>query len=104
MWVNDRPLPAPSWLQPGANRYLRHTYSAPANEDPYTDEEFYWTRGPVEIQLHAGWNKVLLRVPCGYEKQNWTFSFAPVRHDPAHNRWIEDETVKFSDQLEPAHP
>lgn len=101
VWVNDQPLPAPSWHQPGKNQYLEQTFRSPANEDPFTDEEFYWTRGPVEIQLQAGWNKLLLRVPCGYLKQSWTFSFAPVRYDSTHARWVEDESVNFSDQLDP---
>lgn len=94
--VNDTPLPAPHWRQPGQNRYLKHTYQDPSNEDPYTDEEFYWTRGPAEIPLHAGWNKVLLRVPCGYLLQNWSYSFAPVKYDSVGARWIEDESLTFS--------
>lgn len=102
VWVNDQPLPAPSWHQPGQNRHLDHTYSKPPNENPYTDEEFYWTRDPVEIPLRAGWNKVLLRVPCGYEKQDWAFSFAPVRYNATHGRWVEDEQVRFSNRLNPA--
>lgn len=96
--VNDEPVPAPRWEQPEKNRYLAHTFKSPANEDPYTDEEFYWTRAPAEIRLHAGWNQVLLRVPCGYEKQNWSFTFVPVRHDSATDRWVEDESLQFSNR------
>jgi hexosaminidase len=94
--VNDSPLPAPVWKQPGKNRYLSPTWFTPANEEPYTDEEFYWTRAPAEISLQPGWNKILLRVPCGYTSQNWGFSFIPVKLDAANSRWIEDETVQFA--------
>ena len=101
--VNDAPVPAPRWQQPGKNRYLKHTYDTPANEDPFTDEEFYWTREPAEIHLRAGWNKVLMRVPCGYNMQSWSYTFAPVKYDTINARWIEDESVTFSTAPENSH-
>lgn len=94
--VNDAPLPAPKWKQPGKYRYLHPTWFSPANEIPYTDEEFYWTREPAKISLKPGWNKILLRVPCGYPGQRWSFTFIPVRRDRAGGHWMADESACFS--------
>lgn len=99
VWINDAPLPAPHWQQPGQNRYLDYTWSKPANEIPYVDEEFYWTREPATCHLNAGWNKVLLRIPCGYGGQKWSFTFIPVKMQPPDARWVEDESVRFSAEL-----
>ncbi len=96
VWINEVPLPAPRWARPGAYRYLQPTWKTPANEEPFTDEEFYWTREPAEVPLRAGWNQVLLRVPCGYEGQNWSFTFLPVKRDDTAGRWIEDESLVFA--------
>jgi hypothetical protein len=46
--------------------------------------------------LKPGWNKIFLRVPCGYAGQRWSFTFIPVKRDRADARWIEDESVRFS--------
>ena len=89
VWVNDKELPAPEWENPGGNRYLNPTWETPANEIPYTDEEFYWTRKPATIQIQKGWNKIRIRVPRTYKDQAWMSVFAPVKLD-AHNRWVED--------------
>ncbi|BCU76328.1 beta-N-acetylhexosaminidase [Luteolibacter sp. LG18] len=94
VWVNDQPLPAPAWKNPGAHKHLSPTWFAPANEEPLEDEEFYWTREPSKVELKAGWNKVLLRVPFGYGAQNWSYTFIPVKQSGG--RWIEDESVKVS--------
>jgi len=94
--VNQTPVPGPVWQQPGQNRHLQATWFTPANEVPYTDEEFYWTRPPAEVPLRAGWNQILIRVPCGYAGQSWTFTFVPVKPAPNAQRWIEDESLEFS--------
>lgn len=91
VWINDKPLPAPAWKNPGTQQHLKPTWFSPANEIPFEDEEFYWTREPAHIELKAGWNKVLLRVPCGYADQNWSVTFIPVKQSGT--RWIEDESV-----------
>jgi hexosaminidase len=95
LFLNDRKVPGPAWKQPGANRFLAHTWGSPANEIPYSDEEFYWARDPAEIPLQAGWNKILLRVPCGYADQNWSVTFVPVREGEG-GRWVEDLTVPLA--------
>lgn len=99
VWINGAPVPAPHWRQPGKNQYLKPTWSLPANEIPFTDEEFYWTREPATLHLHAGWNQVLLRIPCGYAEQQWSFTFIPVKPAAPTLRWIEDESVRFSTEL-----
>jgi len=99
VWINDAPLPAPRWQQPGENQYLKPTWFTPASEIPYTDEEFYWTREPATIHLSAGWNRVLLRIPCGYTAQRWSFTFIPVKQASPTARWTEDESVQFSTEL-----
>ena len=100
VWINNAALPAPRWEQPGKNQCLHPTWFTPANEIPYTDEEFYWTREPATVHLNAGWNKVLLRIPCGYAGQNWSFTFIPVKKETSSMPWIEDESVRFSAELE----
>jgi hypothetical protein len=94
VWVNGVALPAPQWLQPGANRYLAHTWERPGNEIPYTDEEFCWSRTPAAIPLKKGWNKVLIRVPRSYAEQNWQSIFVPVKPG-ANGRWVEDTSLRY---------
>ncbi|PSL48353.1 glycosyl hydrolase family 20 [Chitinophaga niastensis] len=93
IWINNQPVPAPQWLQPGANRYLQATWETPASEIPYTDEEFYWTRTPAAIPLKKGWNTILMRVPHSYKYQNHMCAFVPVKADKT-GRWVEDNAVK----------
>lgn len=94
VWVNGTALPAPKWLQPGANRFLTHTWERPGNEIPYTDEEFSWSRPPAAIPLKKGWNKVLIRVPRSYKEQNWQCIFVPVKAGP-NGRWVEDGSLSY---------
>ena len=97
VWINDQPLPARNWKKPGTQKHLSPTWFSPANEEPFQEEEFYWTREPSKIALTAGWNKVLLRVPFGYGGQNWSFTFIPVKQ--LVGRWIEDESIKVSAEM-----
>ncbi|MGD9563293.1 MAG: family 20 glycosylhydrolase [Pyrinomonadaceae bacterium] len=94
IFVNGKELAGPRWQNPGRNRYLQETWFLPANEIPYTDEEFYWSRKPAAIDLKKGWNKVLIRVPRAYKGQSWMAAFVPVKLD-ANRRWVEDLSVKF---------
>lgn len=94
VWVNETRVEPPLWRQPGRFKYLRPTWDAPANEIPLTDEEFYWTRQPAVVPLVSGWNRVLVKVPCGYLQQNWSFTFIAVRQN-AGGRWIEDGSVTY---------
>jgi len=51
IFINDKLLPGPVWNMPGGQRYLQATWDKPANEMPYTDEEFYWSRPPAVVAL-----------------------------------------------------
>jgi hexosaminidase len=94
VWVNGQPLPAPQWLQPGANRYLTHTWEKPGNEIPFTDEEFFWSRPPATLSLQKGWNIIRIAVPRSYKEQNWQCAFVPVKAG-ADGRWVEDLSLRF---------
>lgn len=94
LWLNDVAVTAPTWKLAGQRKYATPTWFSPANEIPYDDEEFYWTREPARLNLKAGWNKLLVRVPRATPNQKWTFCFAPVREQGG--AWIEDMSVKFS--------
>lgn len=93
IWINGAKVEAPMWKKPNTRQHLKPTWSLPAAEDPYEDEEFYWTRDPAEIALKQGWNRVLVRVPKGYPEQRWTFAFVPVKMGVG-GRWVEDESVQ----------
>ncbi|CAL1518922.1 beta-N-acetylhexosaminidase [Chitinophaga sp. MM2321] len=92
--VNNKAVPAPQWLQPGANRSLMHSWGKPAEEVPYTDEEFYWSRPPAALQLKKGWNKIMMRVPRSYKRQNWMCVFVPVKLN-GDGRWVEDRSLGY---------
>ena len=94
IFINDKELPGPVWNMPGGHRYLQATWDKPANEMPYSDEEFYWSRPPAVVALQKGWNKILVRVPRTYLDQKWIFAFVPVKKDLKGN-WMEDASVKI---------
>ena len=94
IFINDKELSGPVWNMPGGQRYLQATWDKPANEMPYSDEEFYWSRPPAAVALQKGWNKIFVRVPRTYLDQKWIFAFVPVRQDTKGN-WIEDASVKI---------
>ena len=96
LWLNDTLVTAPTWKLAGQRRYMSPTWFSPANEIPYDDEEFYWTREPATLALKQGWNKLLVRIPRAFASQRWTLCFVPVRQEGIH--WIEDESVQFSAQ------
>ena len=78
IWLNNNQIKPPKWNEPGKYSYRKETWFNSANEIPYKKEEFYWSRDPVSITLRKGWNKVLIRVPSVYKKQNWFFTFVPI--------------------------
>lgn len=94
IFINDNELPGPAWNMPGGQRYLQATWDKPANEMPYTEEEFYWSRPPAIVALQKGWNKIFVRVPRTYLDQKWIFAFVPVKQDSKGN-WVDDASVKI---------
>ena len=95
--VNGYAVAPPKWKEPGAHQYLRPTWHQPANEVPYTDEQFYWTREPALVSLNPRWNDIEIAVPLTYPGQRWTFTFVPVQWDQENSRWVEDNSVSFGE-------
>lgn len=83
LFVNGTEIfPASEWKEPGKYHYEFNTWARPEEEQPYTDEQFYWMRKPVSILLHKGWNRVIMSTPRTFIGQRWTFAFIPVTlHD-----------------------
>lgn len=82
IWINEEPLTAPDWEKPGWAPSTNTGWgTAEDREIPWTDEELFWTRPPVNISLKKGWNKVLIKVPGTFDYQNWMFTFAPLELD-----------------------
>ncbi|MCH5719270.1 hypothetical protein [Niabella hibiscisoli] len=86
--INGVAAPAPVFSSPGSYRYLEHTWFSPANEIPFTDEEFYWTRKPSKISLKKGWNDIEVVSKRSYKKQNWMFALVPVELNQD-GKWTE---------------
>lgn len=93
--VNGVPAPAPAWENAGRFRFPKPTWHTPAEEIPFTDEEFYWTRCPSRIRLRAGTNQILLKIPCQSFAWPWRFAFLPVRTE-ASGRLVADDSATFS--------
>ncbi|MCB9302878.1 MAG: family 20 glycosylhydrolase [Lewinellaceae bacterium] len=79
VWVNDEPLPAPHWENPGWRPSKSEGWGAPQDQEtPWAKEELYWTRTPSKVPLKKGWNKVFVKIPCSSSYQNWMFTFVPL--------------------------
>lgn len=75
--VNDRPLPAPHWKNPGWKPSKTSGWGSPEDQEiPWTKEELYWTREPYPLPLKKGWNKIEVMVPGKSDYQNWMFTLA----------------------------
>ncbi len=79
------------WHNPGANQNLKPTWFTAANEIPYTDEEFFWSRKPAALKLKKGWNTILIKVPKPITGQNWMFAFIPVKQK--NGNWVSDAAI-----------
>lgn len=80
IWVNGKELqPNKDWVEPGKYKYHFHTWHKPQEEEPFTDEQFYWMREPIEIKLAKGNNNIELYAPKRFQGQRWTFSFMPIQ-------------------------
>jgi hypothetical protein len=91
VWINGKELTPPVWKNPGQWRFEKATWGQPANEIPITDEEQYWCREPIRVELKKGDNLVLMRIPFTYAQQSIQGICAPVKK--VGNRWIEDESM-----------
>ena len=78
-YLNGEPvLPPSDWQEPGAYHYPFHTWHSAQEEEPYQDEQFYWMRKPITLQLHKGDNQILIENPHSFNGQRWTFTFIPL--------------------------
>ncbi len=92
--LDGQPLPPPIWKEPGKYRYTFDTWFHAANEIPFTDEEFWWLREPVSVDLPAGKHTLTLKAPLALPKQYWSVTCLPVRLE--NGRWVDDPTMTIS--------
>lgn len=56
--VNGVAIEPPVWNEPQTYRYHYNTWAMPEEELPYTDEQLYWMRAPIAVNLQKGENTV----------------------------------------------
>ena len=79
LFVNDKEyFPSQEWIEPEKYAFHFNTWHKPEEELPYTDEQFYWMREPVTINLKKGNNEVKLFIPKTFKGQRWSFAFLEV--------------------------
>lgn len=68
LWLNDEELLPPTWGNTGRN----------INQEVPLQNENFTARPPLPVQLHEGWNKVLIKLPYnpqGLRLAKWQFTF-----------------------------
>ena len=76
LFVNENEIfPSQSWNEPEKYAFHFNTWAKPEEEFPYTDEQFYWMREPVKINLKKGNNEIKLYIPKTFKGQRWSFAF-----------------------------
>lgn len=80
-------FPSQIWNEAEKYKFHYNTWHRPEEELPYTDEQFYWMREPVEINLKKGNNKIELYIPKTFKGQRWSFGFLSAN----------DQSLKFKD-------
>lgn len=79
LFVNDEEyFPAQKWNEPEKYKFHFNTWHKPEEELPYTDEQFYWMREPLSIDLKQGDNEIKLYIPKTFRGQRWSFGFLKV--------------------------
>ncbi len=76
--VNGINITPPIWNEPGAYRYHYNTWARLEEELPYTDEQLYWMRNPVAIQLKKGSNNIVISLKRHFNGQHFQASFIEV--------------------------
>ena len=71
-------FPSQEWNEPEGYKFHYNTWHRPEEELPYTDEQFYWMREPVMIDLKKGDNEIRLYIPKTFKGQRWSFGFVSV--------------------------
>lgn len=80
-------FPSQIWNEAEKYKFHYNTWHRPEEELPYTDEQFYWMREPVEINLKKGNNKIELYIPKTFKGQRWSFGFLSAN----------DQSLKYKD-------
>ena len=76
LFVNgEEYFPSQKWNEPEKYKFHYNTWHRPEEEMPYTDEQFYWMREPVKINLKKGNNEIRLYIPKTFKGQRWNFGF-----------------------------
>lgn len=76
LFVNENEIfPSQQWNEPEKYAFHFNTWAKPEEEFPYTDEQFYWMREPVKINLKKGNNEIKLYIPKTFKGQRWSFAF-----------------------------
>lgn len=79
IFVNGKEVNPPcQWNEPSKYYYDYHTWHKPAEELPFTDEQFYWMRTPAVIELKKGANTIVLQIKKTFKLQAWKFAFIPL--------------------------
>lgn len=85
-WENDGRMfvngveyfPSQEWNEPEKYKFHYNTWHRPEEEMPFTDEQFYWMREPVTINLKKGDNEIKLYIPKTFKGQRWSFGFVKI--------------------------
>ena len=86
--------PPKPWNEPGKYRYHHNTWNRPPNEEPYTDEQFFWMREPATIPLKAGWNTIRMECPRVFDANVWIAAFVPLTQNE-YGRVSEATGIKY---------
>jgi len=77
--LNGKALSPPKWRNPGKLKVLRSVWRSPIKEIPWSTEDLYWLRKPIEVDLKAGKNELVINSTLGHKNQVWQVS-----------AWVED--------------
>lgn len=72
--LNSKTLAPPKWQKPGNLKVLRSVWRSSIKEIPWSTEDLYWLRKPVEVELKAGENELIINSTLGHKNQVWQVS------------------------------
>lgn len=79
IWINGKETKNPqTYKLAGKNRFPHDTWTSPANEDPFDNEEIWWARTPTFLTLRKGKNVIVIEQPYTGEFQSWGVSLIPL--------------------------
>jgi glycosyl hydrolase family 20 len=72
--LNGQPVAPPQWREPGRFKHLQAAWHQPIQEEPWREEELYWLRQAVKVQLQKGANRFDITTRYGYAEHHWQVS------------------------------